>query len=336
MNRRGCVWWVGIVLFGLAGFLVAASWAGARAGMVLREKYPPVGQMVDIGGYRLHLDCQGQGEPTVILEATIGTPGSMWALIQPEVARHTRACAYDRAGIGWSDPSPRPRTIDVIAEELHTLLDRAGIRGSKVLVGNSAAGWMVRYYAHNYPDAVAGIVLVDSAHEDQFQRVPGEVSPAVGFFFDLLPVVFKTRIPALMPALIPVYGKNELPETVVDAYQAQMASEMVFSETMSVEIKGVQENLAQVRAARITSLGDMPLIVLTHGRLDAIPGVTTSEEAVQQVEKVWQDLQRELAALSPKGQLLVAEGIGHNIQFENPDLVIDAILEVVEAVRQGD
>ena len=316
---------------------VTASLAGTRASAGLREKHPPIGELIDIGGYRLHLYCQGPedsaGSPVVVMEATVGTPGLIWSLVQPEVAKSARACVYDRAGLGWSDPSPRSRSTDVMVAELHTLLDRAGIPGPYVLVGNSAAGWLIRYYAHTYPEDLAGMVLVDSAHEEQFQRIPGEVSPLVQRAFDLFPVLFKSRIPAHFPSLIPVYGKDQLPEPAMASYQALMAAEIKFSETMSAEISAVQENLSQVRAARITSLGDIPLVVLTHDRLDAIPGVTTSSEASRQVEQAWLELQSELAALSPNGRLVVAKGSGHNIQFERPDLVIAAILEVLAEAK---
>jgi len=96
--------------------------AGAKARADLKAKYPPVGQMVDVGGYRLHLYCQGRGSPTVLIEAGQGDFGLSWGLVQPEAAKSTRVCVYDRAGLGWSDPSPRPRTVQVMVDELHTLL----------------------------------------------------------------------------------------------------------------------------------------------------------------------------------------------------------------------
>ena len=125
---------------------------------------PPVGRLVDVSGYRLHLACQGEGSPTVVMEAAIGETGLLWSLVQPAVAQTTRACVYDRAGYGWSDPIPRPRTAAVMVEELHTLLDTAGVPGPYVLVGLYFGGLLVRMYAARYPQEVAGLVLVYAAY----------------------------------------------------------------------------------------------------------------------------------------------------------------------------
>ena len=127
-------------------------------------------EMVVVGGHRLHIDCVGQGSPTVILESGLGTMSVDWANVQPEVAKTTRVCAYDRAGTGWSEPGPEPRDPQQIARELHTLLGNAGIDGPYVLVGQSFGGLYVRMYAAQYPKEVEGMVLVDASH-------PGHVDP---------------------------------------------------------------------------------------------------------------------------------------------------------------
>jgi pimeloyl-ACP methyl ester carboxylesterase len=128
--------------------------------------------LVDVGGYMMHINCIGQASPTIILEAGMGDFSLIWAYVQPEVARFTRVCSYDRAGYGWSETSPFPRTANTMMEELHTLLANANIQGPYVLVGHSMGGMLVRAYAHNYPDEVAGMVLVDSAHEEGYIRIP--------------------------------------------------------------------------------------------------------------------------------------------------------------------
>jgi pimeloyl-ACP methyl ester carboxylesterase len=128
--------------------------------------------MVDVGGYRLHLYCTGEGSPTVILEAGGGNPWLSWYQVQPQVAQFTRVCSYDRAGLGWSDPSPKPRTTKVIADELHTLLHNAGITAPFVLVGHSLGGLDARMFASQYPSEAVGMVLVDSSHPDQDDRFP--------------------------------------------------------------------------------------------------------------------------------------------------------------------
>jgi pimeloyl-ACP methyl ester carboxylesterase len=285
--------------------------------------------MVDIGGYRLHLDCEGSGSPVVIFEAAVGNPGLSWALVQPQVASFTRACAYDRAGIGWSDPSPRPRTVEDMAGELKTLLETAGIPGPYVLVGYSSGGWQGRYYAHTYPQDLAGMVLVDSAHEDQASRLGAEGEPAAARLFRLIPLIARMGIPALVPELLPVPGKGYLPPEDVRAIQALMAAEIGFADAMAAEMEAVWENLARVRQAEIRSLGDVPLVVLAHTNLEAVPGVELSPEA----GRIWLELQAELASLSPQGRLVRVEDSGHDILYQRPELVVEAIRTVVSEAR---
>src|SRR5215218_808170 len=134
--------------------------------------YPPPGQLVDVGGHRLHIFCVGQGSPTVILESALGAMSAHWVRVQQQVAETTRVCAYDRAGMGWSEPGPEPRDARQISSELHTLLKDADTEGSYVLVGHSYGGVYARMYAARYSEEVAGVVLVDSSHPQQFTRSP--------------------------------------------------------------------------------------------------------------------------------------------------------------------
>jgi pimeloyl-ACP methyl ester carboxylesterase len=140
--------------------------------------------MVDMGGHRLHIDCVGQGSPTVILESGLGNMSADWANVQPEVAKTTRVCTYDRAGTGWSEPGPEPRDPQQIARELHTLLGNARIDGPYVLVGQSFGGLYVRMYAARFPQEVEGMVLVDASHPDMWTRLPPEpvvIWPSAGY-----------------------------------------------------------------------------------------------------------------------------------------------------------
>ncbi len=172
----------GIVL--LLALLIGLIWVlGSKAKARLAAAYPPPGQMVDVGGYRLHIHCQGEsrpGTPTVVLEAPNGEAGLVWAAVQPEVAKFTRVCAYDRAGLGWSERSPKPRTIANITDELAALLAGAGVKPPYVLVGNSIGGLYARAYAHRHPDQVTGMVLVDATHEEQELRFPAAIQRVTG------------------------------------------------------------------------------------------------------------------------------------------------------------
>src|SRR5215475_7926265 len=137
--------------------------------------FPPPGKLVDIGGWRLHLNCTGEpraAQPTVILEAGLGDFSVEWSLVQPGVAKFARVCSYDRAGDGWSELGPHPRTLRQIVYELHTLLDRAGVKPPLALVGHSYGGWLVRLYASTYPTEVAGLALVEAGADNPRRILP--------------------------------------------------------------------------------------------------------------------------------------------------------------------
>src|SRR5690242_6711079 len=158
------------IVVGLGAVIVVATLFGAAYQWLATRKdlaaTPPPGRLVEIGGYRLHLWCTGDGAPAVILDAGLGGTSTGWGFVQPEVARFTRVCSYDRAGMGYSDPGPSPRTARRIASELAELLARGGMAGPVVLVGESIAGFNVRVFASNYPERATGLVLVDASHED--------------------------------------------------------------------------------------------------------------------------------------------------------------------------
>jgi pimeloyl-ACP methyl ester carboxylesterase len=172
--RRRLGSWIRRGLLGLVIGLVALAVIGviyqAFATEIYRRIYPPPGELVDVGGHSLHINCVGEGSPTVILESGSGATSVDWANIQPEVADTTRVCAYDRAGTGWSEPGSGPGDPQQIAGELHTLLSNAGIDGPYVLVGHSFGGLYVLMYADLYPNEVEGMVLVDSSHPEQSAR----------------------------------------------------------------------------------------------------------------------------------------------------------------------
>jgi pimeloyl-ACP methyl ester carboxylesterase len=164
---------------GLVITLVALGLSGAIYQVIATEvdkrAYPPPGQLVDVGGYKLHIYCVGEGSPTVILDAVGGGSSAQWALVQPEIAATARICAYDRAGFGWSELGPEPRDAHQQVSELHTLLANTGIAGPYVLVGHSYGGRVTRVYAAQYPDEVVGMVLVDTGQLYQDPRYPPEV-----------------------------------------------------------------------------------------------------------------------------------------------------------------
>jgi pimeloyl-ACP methyl ester carboxylesterase len=284
------------------------------------RRYPPPGQLVDVGGERLHIQCVGTGSPTVVLDAALGGSSLDWSLVQPSLGRTTRVCAYDRAGMGWSDAGPQPRTPRQIADEVHTLLTNAGIAGPYVLVGHSLAGKNVRLFALQHPEQVAGMVLVDARSE----YVDANTSPTEAQAFQranaALAFLYRvTRSVGLIRLIgASFWGAPAMPrETRTEGVLLQTSQRGVDAQTAEGLERAADD--AQLQAA--PSLGDRPLIVLaSEQNMTATP--------------YWAEAQRRQAALSTNGRLIVAEGSGHSIHWEQPTLVIDAVRQVIADVRR--
>ena len=249
--------------------------------------------LVDVGGgRRLYLSCVGTGSPTVVLESGLGDPAAPWFAVERAVAPVARVCSYDRANAlaagGASDPAPTPRTGADAVADLHALLVAAKVPGPYVLVGHSIGGLFARLYAHTYPDEVAGLVLVDSSHEEQNARLEALVSPE------------------------------------------QWAA---FRQNFEGEGVDLDASFAQVRAARAAApLPPLPLVVVTAGQ-PADPSVFPPGWPVEAQARMWRELQADLAGLVPGGRHVVAERSGHYVHRTEPELVVAAIRQVIEAVR---
>jgi pimeloyl-ACP methyl ester carboxylesterase len=255
-------------------------------------------RLVDVGGgRRLHVKCSGEGRggtPTVLLEAGAGHGASVWGRVQPEVSKFARVCAYDRAGLGTSDPVAAPRTIVALAEDLHALLSNAKVSGPYVLVGHSLGGMLARVYASYYPSEVAGMVLVDSAHEDEADRAVALTPPDV-----LKEMLRRAR-----------------PEDLTPRSDERIDGCSVRTLMNALDWRG-----------------DIPLVVLTQG-IPYGPDMVAVPSAAPKAYQLHLELQRELAGRSPRGRQVIAEKSGHAVHQDQPELVVSAVREVLEASRQ--
>jgi pimeloyl-ACP methyl ester carboxylesterase len=299
-----------------------------------RRRLPQIGKSVDIGGRALNIFCSGTGGPPVIFESGGDGPGLEWEPIQMEVARFTQACWYDRAGIGWSAPGPFPRTGEAIARDLHELLKRAGVPAPYLLTGASFGGLNSRVYAGLFPSEVAGIVLVDSAHEDESQRAPrfylGRTAPRFLWHplhdaLQMAALVGLLRLTASSPA-----QSKDLPqmsrEEIISALRRQPGSIVNNISTGIVLPESYDE------ARSVGSLGDLPLMVLTAGKPFDFRDPELNRQAAA-YQQVWiHEMQAGLARLSTRGRQVVAENSNHG--SIPPDLVIAAIRGLVSDVRQ--
>jgi len=307
---------------------------------------PRIGQAVGIGGRTLNLYCSGQGTPTVILETGGNSPGYSLLRQQSKMAEFTRACWYDRAGVGWSDPPPSPRTSTSIASDLHEALQRAGVLPPYVLVGGSVGGEYVRIYTARYPTDVAGLVLVDSATPDMREpdyalspvnRMSGSkrhliclALPAMTRFGVLRFVASRERRPSpddFTPEQGSVLAKLEAQPKAfrADAEQACAATD----EGRIVQRTGGGNPDIDNAVRNAGSLGDRPLVVLTAGRYWAPPGF--EKEAAEYHEIQVHQLQLRLARLSTRGQQVIVDA--HHGMEEAPDSMITAARQVVDEVR---
>ena len=328
----------GPALLAVGAIVVAIVIVGQLARRRLRRRYPPTGRFVDVDGIRFHLDERGREHdgPTVVLEAGAMAPGLVWEPVQDAIARFARVVSYDRAGLGWSERSPRARTAPEMADELAGLLAAAAVPAPYVLVGHSVGGTIVRVFAHRHRDLVAGMVLLDASHEDQFERAPAALRDFMISMSTRMPAVFavlrqlvRAGIVAVRPSLVPA-SLGPLPAGTVAAIRARIASEPAVVATMAEEMRGVDAGNDAVRALGIRSLGPVPLVVVSHGRPEGVPPQFGPEIAAA-YEALWQELQVAQLALSPIGRRIVADGIGHNVPTEAPALVVDVVREVVAA-----
>jgi len=286
-----------------------------------RRFNPMSGLLYDVGGFKMHIWCAGEGSPTVILESGLGDGYVSWRKVQPQIARFTRVCSYDRAGLGYSESSPRPRTSKVIAGELHTLLQAAGVSPPYVLVGHSMGGFDVRLYASLYRSEVAGMVLVDSSHPDQQNRFPPELKNMEGSWqreAEFLEYTMPFGLPRLMGLC------DEEPVLRAADCNWQSAREGL------AEMRAIPESSAQTAAAG--SLGDIPLVVLSHD-----PDKPSSElppDLAKPTNEAWEKMQQELAQLSTRGTQLIVKDSAHYIQIDRPDAVIEAVNKVVQQTRE--
>jgi pimeloyl-ACP methyl ester carboxylesterase len=285
------------------------------------SEFPPPGRLVSVDGYDMHLVCSGEGSPTVILESGLTLFASLqWFEVQPEIARSTTVCSYDRAGLMWSDRNERPRSGEYMVAELQSLLDTADIQPPYVMVAHSLGGLLSRMYDHHFPNEISGFVFIDSSHPEQLERLPpAGAGPGVmpAWFTTLLAETGVTRLmtssdrPSGLPAA--VY------EPAV-AYIPQKFRGLVLEREAVIETVQQSQQLDWSSA----SLGSRPIVVLTRGEFDS-----------EQQRSVWVEMQEELAALSSHNDHRIVDGAEHSIHIDDPDAVIEAIGDVVVAIRTG-
>ena len=301
-----------------------------------RVEFQPRGRMVEIGDRRIHLDCRGQGAPTVLFEAGLDTYGSLaWSAVHDEVASFTRACAYDRAGILWSDPKQSAQHADAAADDLHATLAAAGEHGPFVLVGHSLGGVYVLDYTRKFGNQVAGLVFVDASHPDQNRRLRAggfgrltQPASSMAVFLSTLTWTGWTRLLSNGEAMPNLSARAEAASR---AY-ASTSMPAAISEAISLD-----RSFGDIGAFR--NLGSRPLVVLTA--MQPLPDAMLKSMNMTPsdglgVRAIWKALHDDEATWSSRSRHQLVPDSTHYIQFVRPQVVIAAVREVVEDVRQGD
>jgi pimeloyl-ACP methyl ester carboxylesterase len=320
LRSRSRRWLLYPVIAILALASVSAGYETVRESLDARA-YPMSGQLIDVGGHRLHLNCTGSGSPTVVLEPGGGDMSSVFGWIAPTVADHTRACVYDRAGRGWSDPSEAPQDGAQIATDLHTLLHRGHVPGPYVLAGHSFGGLYVRTFAARYPDEVAGMVLVDSTAAAS-AATTGTATDDAGSY-DILgraSVLASTSARLGLGRVIGLLDYGSLPSQARDEVRAHIATSTSLRSTID---EFIQATASEKEAASLGNFGDKPLVILTAGRGS---------------DAAWFAAQNQMATLSTNSVHRVVGGATH------PSLILDrgdagattqAIVNVVSSIRNN-
>jgi len=271
-------------------------------------KSPP-GQFIDLQSHRLHVDCIGEGEVTVLFEPGLGGSAFEWQPIQQAIAKHAQACIYDRAGYGWSDPSPYNGDVRQLASEAKAMLKQVASNEKLIVVGHSFGGFIVRMLTQLSADQVIGMVLVDASHEDQLARMETagktKILPSGNTF-----VISRPGIPDNLPIEI---GRK------VEAF-SRMRKSYTATER---EMRSFRESINQIK--RINADYSFPVKILHRG-LNPLSTLQDGEER----HRIWGEMQQSLSQLSQDSEDIVAKNSGHHVHIDEPDLVIDAIIAILE------
>ncbi|MBN8595408.1 MAG: alpha/beta hydrolase [Anaerolineae bacterium] len=309
----------------LAIGLIYQSQAAARD----EESYPPSGRMVDVGGYALHIQCEGDGSPTIVVESGSGTWSLMWADLLPRMTERSRTCVYDRAGYGWSESSGEPHTAINSADDLRAVLTSAQITPPYVLVGHSYGGWVVRVFQDRYPDEVVGVVLAEASHPEQWVRLPASFIAGANRQAQALNVMGGLAVFGLPRLIVP--DDPYLSDALQPIYRAAMGLGRSY-EALGSEF--AQAVLSGQQAAQTSDFGDKPLAVISAENSLQAFAVIDPNLPFDEANQVWRTLQEELAQLSTNSVHLVSTRGDHYIHATDPDLVLAGLDWVMDALER--
>lgn len=325
------LWVIALVLVMLAAGVVQAQDGDS-------DLPPAPGELIDVGGYSLHLYCTGEGGPAVILDAGLGDWSINMANLQEQIAEFTQVCTYDRAGYGWSDEGPEPRTSQQIVDELAALLENGEVEPPYILAGHSFGGINVMMFAAQHPELVEAVVLLDASHPEQMDALNAEV-PEIVALEESAAVAYQGML-EMAEAGAPV------PQEMLDAFRPQGITDEQFEiwsqvvvqpkslRAMINELASLNDSLAQ--AQEVDTLGDIPLVVIAHGvKLgdmmtdEDLAAMGVTREIMDTYEALWRGFQEDYLTYSTDSTLVIADQSHHYVYVTQPDLVVEAIQELI-------
>lgn len=295
---------------------------------------PPPGKMVDVGGFKMHLNCLGSGSPTVIFESGNGDNSLVWANIAPVIAQKNRACTYDRAGLGWSEADFKPYSLENNVNNFHALLVNAGIKPPYLLTAHSIGGIYARVYYQKYPNEVVGMVLVDPSAEKWQTALDKKTSDEVDALTfqsikSLEDLFLDIKSGKIAADISQVDLDTRYPKKDGETVRILIATNPLQAETQIKELKNANNIFNQASTINLTNLGNIPLILLSSDT-NAYPDML--KPLIPTYIKLHQ-LQQEIAKQSTQGSFKMVPGTTHYIQLDKPEAVIQAITEVLNKVQ---
>ena len=302
--------------------VIAAAWQTSSTWR-LEQAHPPPGRLVDVGGHRLHLHVRGHGSPTVVIDAGLSGASYDYEQVAAGIAGFTQVATYDRAGNGWSDPGPRPRTSQRAVAELRTLLANSGLRPPFILLGHSWGGLNARLYASQHPEEVAGLILVDALNTDL--KPDSETAGDVPVNFTVL---YHTAFLGTPRLIMPGIVREPRDDVATREFRLAMLTRTKTARTIYEELTG-QRDWLEVRGS-LKHLGDLPVTVIT-----TLPDPALADQKMGLGGLDWRRGQEALPGISRRSRFVVADTPEHNIQFYRPEQIVAAVRVMVEGLRQG-
>jgi len=318
---------VTIVALGLSFCVAVGSVYNLLANRYLQHLYPAPGKLYAVHGYRMHLYCTGAGTPTIVFDSGLGDNWLVWQKVQPELSKLTRVCSYDRAGLGWSDPQPGPRGALTISEQLHALLQEAGVTGPLLLVGHSAGGLYVRAFAAKYPAEVIGLALVDTSSPEAFHAFPNrkERDSLRNARHRKAMWLWLKDITGLQRLSGDCNGTTPKGLETYAALARTAACRPAFVNSWLAEWDDFESSAEDV--GNLPCCGNMPTLVISRD-----PHLGGADSAAKSAA-TWDSVQEDLKSLSTRSRRIIARKSGHYVMIDRPDVVTSNVRRLILEVR---